>query len=151
MFFNYFCTSVRTKALKNHYICMYQLIRDIIRIIQSPDIHESDSGHEMDYRIRSSPSIPTTRGDHELQGWSRLRDFLEPICPSREGEGFPLYRIRARFRDTGGYICICWEILSRCIYVFIFCPSSPLYPPLDYGRVRASINKKRTQFWLSFY
>lgn len=96
----------------------YQLIRTIIR---NP-IHEwySDRNGTRNGLPHSSSPISTTRGDHELQGWSRLRDFFRTYLTGLR-EGIPCARTWAR----SGY----WRIhsyLSRnsLIYVFIFCPKS---------------------------
>lgn len=98
----------------------------------------------MDYRIHRVPYIPTTRRDHELQGGSRLRDFLEPICRSREGEGFPLYRgiSRSSFgipEDTFVFA----ERSSPAASTFSFFVRGPLYPPLDCNRTSRKHRYKR--------
>jgi len=127
-----------------------QCRRHLIRTIARSPIHEwiRDTKWITAFAV---PYLDNERGYHELQGWSRLRDFFRTYLPKRverESSPTPKYRTRARFgmlKDTFVFV----ETFSPAIYVFTFLLSfflsffapSLLYHLLDYNRTCANIDK----------
>lgn len=105
----------------------------------------------MDYRHWGRETIlyiSTTRGDHELQGWSRLRDFFRTyLCRSREGDS-PMTRdtalVSGYWKDT--FVFVGRSSLSLFLFRRRFslrlCFFVPLYYPLDCSRIYANIDKR---------
>lgn len=128
--------------------------RRLIRTITPSPIHEwirggGETAREINYRIQESP-IPTMREDHELQGWSRLRDFLGAICCRRREreresrgicEGKPPFGIphsNAFWRQWRIHLYLSRDPFPR--FTFPLFVEGFLYAPLDRSPF-ASINR----------
>lgn len=120
----------------------------IIRIIRSLDIRESDSetGHEMDYRIPLYPD--NERRSRATRVKPIKRFFRTYLCRSREGKDFSPISGTTAFERVSRYrrihLHLLRDRLPRCTSTFSFFVRGSLYPPLDCSCTRASIDKKNT-------